>query len=330
MEDQETGSIALSCAWGPGHVHYSGTIVSDGLGLGNAVVAETTEVLDLVSGAALLEFVDGIKCICGAMILCTGSACTIVCWIRGCNEGVEDECLESAWDGKGREEEFWAGIDSPGRIVHWVAFICNIPRVERVKLCGIVDKREDASENRVDRPISTSAISPALDDSLVVSIYSEVSFWSSHPNKMLCEEFETDCLGPSNILHTIKSIPTPELASEKAAGSCNMSGLGIVRLSKGLSSRFFHQLSSAARLLTSLRGRKGLSAVRRSMASKDVRDEIWVRYVRPLGDARELESTGDNSGGMCEVREQRRYRRAKCGNVARCKAELGKVVCGRY
>jgi hypothetical protein len=28
-------------------------------------------------------------------------------------------------------------------------------------------------------------------------------------------------------------------------------------------------------------------------------------------------------GGMREVREQRRYRRAKCGKVARCKAEQG-------
>lgn len=48
MEDQEAGSITLSCAWGPGHVHYPGSIVSDGLGLGNVVVIETTEVPDLV------------------------------------------------------------------------------------------------------------------------------------------------------------------------------------------------------------------------------------------------------------------------------------------
>lgn len=147
----------------------------------------------LTAGAVLLEFVDGIKCVCGAIILCTGmgiwiadnsslddgltgSACAIVCWICGCNEGVEDECLESTQDGKGQEEEFWAGVYSPGWIVRWVAFTCDIPQVERVRLCRIVDKSENLSENQVDCPVFASTISPAFNDSLVVSIYSEVLF----------------------------------------------------------------------------------------------------------------------------------------------------------
>jgi hypothetical protein len=146
---------------------------------------------------------------CISLVLIGGQGEIGTCQFKG---GISDEFGEHNRKFNGWKEELFGCKCSLRRGICWIVAAGNIREVEGGVRTEWLEQSKDVSKYSVCGPVPTSPIFPAVDDSQVVTVNPEVLAQGRDPelNDGADEQFKSNCLGPPDVLSTIKGAPVWE------------------------------------------------------------------------------------------------------------------------